>query len=308
MLISSPLQLKGDAPNLNTVAAAIFQYLDTLGVEERQEQGRHIIEGLLSYFFPENTTQPYSSVDCEWFLNFANKHQSWAKYMQYSSKPSYLDDEITGDGQHTSYIAMHVFKSYLFRILRPSENNGKSKDGSPLGLYKPLVSLCVHACVCLHVCVCVHMCTLEHVCVCTCVCACVCVCVHVSLKQCVFLKGQRAGWRGFGEHDFPGNAWTLHPTLLQADFTICTSGKCMSTSLVLYELINYFDLQENVLMQQPLAHLYFVCLLEDLLNRMYSQSGSLSYLLLAADRIKEVCNIMFGVALIIPHRPHCILP
>ena len=102
------------------------------------------MEGLLSHFFLPHTPQPYNLEDCQWFLEFANKHLFWLKTDHTLNSTSQVEDFHT-EFQPKTCVPINVLKKYLLQMLSAKniskqELEDKATDAGPLGLYQPEVT------------------------------------------------------------------------------------------------------------------------------------------------------------------------
>ena len=110
---------------------------------------RQLYQGLFSHFF--STHRPvYSSKDCQWFLELANKNVQWVVMNKKGQTKASLDGHFTDqivapsviDPENRGCVPISVYKLYLTRILGKAEvGTAGINTSKSLTLYKEWVSL-----------------------------------------------------------------------------------------------------------------------------------------------------------------------
>ena len=134
------MQLKRSRyPKLQEIAVAVLPHIEDL----HWEHVKYTVEGILSHFFPAEAEQPYSDINCRWFLELANQQTQWQEYMQTDSVSlSQKQREGAKEGKCLTNLgqalSIYVFKKYLGRLLGEMSEEQDGESG-PLNMYQPKV-------------------------------------------------------------------------------------------------------------------------------------------------------------------------
>lgn len=126
-------------PSLAETAETIMHIVTGFGAEDAILQSsshvHHLYEGLFSHFFSTHRIS-YSSQDCEWFLELANKNVQW---IMNTKAQTFASPDSSG------CVSISVYKLYLTRILGKAEvGTAGINTSKSLTLYKQWVSLGIH--------------------------------------------------------------------------------------------------------------------------------------------------------------------